>query len=267
MEEPKIHGKCCKICCEANNETSRCCPVCKEGNYMKLIPNYIVKQLIEDGYPEIAKLRAEQLAQLQELKKKLVQFLFSERYIAIDKKFEEIMSENIIMNSKSLVESLGKLVEFKPLISEPEAYYYIHCKLTNQSYCFLVGEYLIKKQDIESLLTSADSAKGKKHTEIKKWLPVILMSNLRPGTSFEQYQKVAKITKIDIGKNTDLQEFKSRPVFWIKDLDLGNINQPTCSHYACAHANSRYDTSSDEDDEDSSSSDDYPFYNHGMGGM
>jgi len=161
------------------------------------------------------------------------------------------------MQYKAVSDFLQKQKDIKPPIQEEEALFFIYTKLTSQSQSgiFLVGEYVFKKTDVDGLMTWLDSQKGKKQTEIKKWLSLLMLGAAKVSTSYDLFFKLSKICKIDIGKNIQPSDLKNS-AFWVKDLDLGKIQQvtPCCGFHHHHHYDSD-NSDSNSDSEDYSSSD------------
>jgi len=248
----------CATCVEGTH--SRLCPVCKESCYGKPTPNYIVKQLIEEQFPEELKERMVKVNEITELKRKLESYMYSDRFVNLDKRFNEIIQEHFYIHYKTFVELLCSS-SIVPAIKEEEALYFLSIKLGGGNQAFLVGEIVIRRAETEVLLAWLETQKIKKKTDVQKFLPILTMARSFTQSSSpivaEHWGRFSKICKVDIGAHVTAADFKNHPAFWIKDLDLGVVRH--IGSYCCGmhHPRVSYeDEYSDSDDYDSSDDDD-----------
>jgi len=57
-------------------------------------------------------------------------------------------------------------------------------------------------------------------------VPIILLCLTQRPNSHETYKKLASIYKLDIGDELPLEEWRGRPPFWLKDIELDGTQEP-----------------------------------------
>jgi len=234
----------CKICIDNNRGTV--CPVCKATCYSQLIPNFTVKQLIEEQFPTELKVRLEELTDMQALRKKLDQYQFSNRFTTLNNLFNKVLMENHYFLYQFVLKEM-LLATVQPPVKEEEALFFLACKLSQPYVAICIGECIAYRSDPEQFITWWESEKPKKQKDHKKWAPLILLGLAKPNTTYETYKTLAKVMQVEIGNALPLQDWKNRPGYWIKDIDLGElVMEQAHSCFMC-----EYDDSSEFDSDDS----------------
>jgi len=247
----------CKVCLENLFLSARpyTCPVCKTSAYGNPIPNFALKQLIEEQFREELKIRTGELEEMQGLKKKVEQYGFSERYSKLAQAFDEYLSTQRYALYNDVLQHL-KSVDIKPAISEEEGQYFLSIKLLGSYSAGWVGDCLYWKMDVETFLnwieSSSNEVKGNK--DHKKWcaflIPVLMSGRtLQPAT----LEKIGKYYGVELGVSLPVLEWKNKPARWIKDIELGTINLD--AHLPCGHPPGFHDVHVFTDSEDEFDSD------------
>lgn len=181
---------------------------------------------MEREYPEEQEKRNKELEELKTLKDKLQLYQRSSRFMKILKAFHEYLASVYYAHYKTVMSHLiSNTKDLSPLVTEEEVIYCLGCILRFQSSLGVVGGYIINRTSVEDFATWLDNnIKKKGVTEIKKWIPIILLCLTQRANVHETYKKLAKIYKTEIGDELPLEEWRGRPPFWLKDIELdGNI--------------------------------------------
>ncbi|PRP79597.1 LON peptidase N-terminal domain and RING finger protein [Planoprotostelium fungivorum] len=252
----------CKICVMASKKSHLLsdCPVCKCAYSHPPVPNFVVKQILDKEYPELQKIRNQQLKDMQELSQRITSYPRSSRYRSLNDCFTRTMSEEMIQPVTKIIETLKKKSNLNPHPSDAEIEYYMAWKLNLrfQSEYRDVGQ-LIFYCPGEDVSVYIDWLEHHKSIEYTRWTPVLFFAIYR-STSYASLKKVADIHQLDIGQKISLDEWLNRPAFWLKGLDLGDIVELDRPRHICRghHMLPFYiHSDSDQYDSDGSLSDDY----------
>lgn len=210
----------CSVCLQTKSTDQ--CPVCKTTSYNR-IPNYIVKELLGREYPEELERRTKQFEELKSLKDKLQLYQRSSRSMKLLKSYQEYMKKNIYVHQKVLTNYLIVTnKDMNPAPSEEEISYFLATVLRNHpDSSGVIGQYLVNRdQNLEELMTWVENNKKKGVTEIKKWLPLLFFVLSQRVPNQETLKKMAGFYKLEIGEEIPVEEWRGRPPYWIKDLDI-----------------------------------------------
>eukprot|EP01117_Protostelium_nocturnum_P004680 TRINITY_DN1694_c0_g1_i1.p1 TRINITY_DN1694_c0_g1~~TRINITY_DN1694_c0_g1_i1.p1 ORF type:complete len:350 (-),score=102.93 TRINITY_DN1694_c0_g1_i1:60-1109(-) len=262
LVEPEMYGcghTVCKLCISgpmARYSHTRECPVCKVSCYQSTIPNYVVKQMLESQYAKETKVRIEKLKEIQDLAIKVAQYGRSARFTLIDSHFEKFMEEKRFIHSDALTKHFIGFRDIKPSLSEDEFRYFLALKLQvgYPDYKDL-GSHIVKGKsgDVEYHLSWLQQHKKRK--EIMIWMPLIMMNASR-SLNLDQIKRFAEVYNIPIGETLTIEQWKSKPAYWLKTIDLGEIRGlPGCAEHSCGFHGTHVFDSSDSDDSNDGMSD------------
>jgi hypothetical protein len=254
----------CKMCLERSQ-----CPVCKKYDTRPPMTNYVLAQMIEAQYPQKIKQRQQELDEISNLRKKVQNYVLSARFDMLSKAFDAYIATQRYASSQDVMNHLQAIKELKSPLKEPEMKYFVSVKL-QEPFIVTVGGYIVKLTDMGNFLdwvqlqnSTASTKRGKKKTTVDhtKMLPILLLCYSRSvgsPISDATYQKIAQVYNIDIGKALPLEEWRSQPSYWIKEVELGDVKQPAerivCS---CGRVHAATDSSDEEADFDSEEEEDF----------
>jgi len=207
----------CKICIEQRHTSQ--CPICKQSCFTSPITNVILRELISEQYPKQQERRIVELKEMEGLRDKLLNYQRSTRFREIFEKFSQFLEASIYINYLTVIKGLKNLPT-RPSITEDEAKFFLSSIFARTFEIGIIGEYIIdKRRGIENLISSFEKRKPK--GDVTKWIPLILMCMSTHRTfTFDIYQRLAKLYRIDIGKELPFEEWRGKPAHWLKEIDL-----------------------------------------------
>jgi len=252
----------CKMCIERST-----CPVCKGLDTRAPVPNYILNQLIEGQYPEKKQQRQKELDEVVELRKKVALYPVSTRYSVLSKQLSDLLTERKVISYKDIFDHLSSssvTSEIKSTPKETELKYFLSLELGGKPSLAAIGEYIVHATDFPSMMEWAESKgqqtpKGKKRkangtVDHLKMLPLLLVCLTRSGSQTQTYERLSKLYDVDIGKEIPQDEWKNQPSYWIKGVDLGEIQRPLFEPFRCSCGMHHGNPLTDEEDYYSSDS-------------
>jgi len=248
----------CKICTSDQKKmySGSTCPVCRTSSY-STAPNLALRQIIEQQYPEIAKARALQLKEIQDLGSKLATYPRSARYKKMDETFSDLMREHRLLKIAQIVESLLSSQKIQPRPIPAEVEYFIAWKLDSRHQMEFrdIGQLVlyISPDELNGYLDWLKTYNNKE--EIMKYSPIVMLT-LGRNAHFDEYKKVAEVHNVDIGEKIAIEDWLHKPAFWLKNLDLGEITDNRM-HMCSRHHMMPVYIDSDSDEFSDSDSDDY----------
>jgi len=240
----------CKLCILGSEEKNRC-PVCRiRMDYnQSLIPNYVLKNLIEQQYPDTNKHRSAQIEEMMALCKKMRIYDGSVRRVDVTREIMTFVQTDKYVTLVDIMKNLSKS-KLDPPVCEKEAQYNLAQQVLINRQVILVGKYFVwgERTEMRALVTWLEKNKAPIH---KKWTPLLLMASSKwiNGIEFADFKKLATIFKIDIGnEEPSMEQWKSQPPLWLKDIPL-EIDNFMAFHLMNAeeeYYSSDYDDSSDD---------------------
>jgi len=226
----------CQVCSFGiSGYGSAFCPVCKARSD-KPATNWMVKSIVEAQYPKEAEKRMKEIESLKQCKEKLRLYPGSKRHNDILVEIKKFLDAKPVVTVPEVIEFVQKKRSLRDA-TEAEVKYFLSTLSIERNWGVFsaIGSHLCIRR-MEEIVKWAQ-----KNPENKKWIPLIAI-----GPENASLRDVAKLFKVDIGEQLPLQDWRSAPAFWIKDIDV-NERAPGVPAYPDPEIMSDSDDFSDEE--------------------